>query len=129
METFKKCSLKFYFQEYTQANCILECSLKYAQEQLKDGLNFTCTPWFFPTPVTNPTVCDPWQTAEFLSFIDFTPDNLCSSCLPSCSSTTYRPYISVVPFRRCDDTNLYVSKLCDLDDTTLPDPKLWSKEV
>jgi len=107
----------------------MECSLKYAEEQLRIQSNFSCTPWFFPTSVLKPTICDPWQTAEYLSYTFSTQNNLCSNCLPSCSTTIYRPYVTVVPFRRCDDTNLYVSQLCDLDDTTLPEPKLWGQEV
>ena len=117
------------YKEYTQSNCFLECSLKYAQEHVLNKNNESCNPWFFPIIKTSPFLCDPWETVEFLSATHNTPDSRCDYCLPSCSSTLYQPTISTLPFRRCDDTNLGVSPLCNLDDQTLPDPKLWGQEL
>ena len=33
-----------FFKNYSQANCFLECKIKYA----KNEMNSSCTPWYFP---------------------------------------------------------------------------------
>ncbi len=118
-----------FHKEYTQSNCFLECSLRNAQSMLEIEHNRTCSPWFFPTYKSSPTVCHPWDTLEFLKTTFDTPDSACTQCLPSCSNTIYQATVTSLPFRRCDDTNLGVSKLCDLEDTTLPEPKMWGQQV
>ena len=37
--------------------------------------------------------------------------------------------MTAVPFRRCDDSNLGVSKLCNLEDSKLPHPRIWGQQV
>ena len=37
--------------------------------------------------------------------------------------------MTAAPFRRCDYKNLGVSYLCSLTDQTLPQPKIWGKQV
>jgi len=117
-----------FHKEYTQSNCLFECSLNYAQSELTNVYNRTCSPWFFPTYKSAPQVCDPWDTIDFLKETFETPDSKCT-CLPGCNKIIYHTSITAVPFRRCDDSNLGTSKLCDLEDTTMPEPKMWGQQV
>jgi len=75
-------------------------------------------------------LCDPWQAIEIgnLMFNDI-PDEDCSNCLPDCSTTNYHPVITSLPFKECDESNLGISHFCNLDDETLPEPKIWGKKV
>ena len=56
-------------------------------------------------------------------------DEKCSKCIPDCSNTIYDPMITAVPFRQCDETNLGVSPLCNIDKTKLPNPKKFTYQV
>jgi hypothetical protein len=53
-------------KSYSQDNCFLECSLLFAQGQLKLELNVSsgCTPWYFPFVNENYSMCNPWQTVR-----------------------------------------------------------------
>ena len=52
----------------------------------------------------------------------------CSHCLPNCDETQYSSVSSTARFRRCDNRNLGVSSLCDLDSKqTLP--ALYGQEL
>jgi amiloride-sensitive sodium channel len=113
------------YNEYTQSNCLLECSLKFAQEKVLANSKETCTPWFFPTVKNSTYICDPWSTTDFLNAMYNTPDSRCRDCLPSCSHTVYSSSVTTLPFRRCSDLNIGVSPLCKIHDKRLPDPKLW----
>jgi len=56
-------------KKYSQGNCLLECSLKFAQEmQFNNTSESSCTPWFFPFIDQDHRMCDPWE-AEKLSHI------------------------------------------------------------
>lgn len=57
-------------KNYSQANCVLECSLKYAQlnQSNKTGLP-VCTPWYFPFNHEGHKICDPWETVELSTII------------------------------------------------------------
>ena len=116
-------------KEYSQTNCFLECSLRTAQEQLQLKNNKSCSPWFFPTNKSSSAVCDPWESLDFLTEMYDTPDDNCNYCLPSCSYTIYQPSVTALPFRRCDDSNMGVTDLCNLDDKTIPEPKMWARQV
>jgi hypothetical protein len=37
--------------------------------------------------------------------------------------------ITTIPFRRCDESNLGISRFCSLDDSKLPNPTKFSKQV
>jgi hypothetical protein len=37
--------------------------------------------------------------------------------------------MTTVPFRRCDESNFGVSKFCNLEDSKLPEPKIWGQQV
>ncbi len=57
-------------KDYSQANCELECSLKYAQlHQSRKTGSPVCTPWYFPFSHDGHTICDPWETAELTEII------------------------------------------------------------
>jgi hypothetical protein len=46
-----------------------------------------------------------------------------------CSTAIYRPVLTSIPFRTCDDSNLGVSSLCNLEDKRLPEPRIWGEQV
>ena len=54
-------------KHYSQGNCLLECSLEFAQNMQYNNANVSpCTPWFFPFIDQGHRMCDPWE-AEQLS--------------------------------------------------------------
>ena len=113
-------------REYSQANCLLECALFFAQNMLLENNNnsLPCFPWYFPTNKERATLCDAWSAADFESYFNNVPDDQCPHCLPDCSSVIYDPTITAIPFRRCDFRNFGVSNLCKLDDPFLPQPQV-----
>ncbi len=74
-------------------------------------------------------MCDPWESKGFKEQLKSIPDEACEHCLPDCSGTQYSTSLSVSPFRRCDYRNLGVSSLCNLNDATLPEPRIWGAQV
>jgi hypothetical protein len=124
-------NLKLY-KSYSKSNCLLECTLYYAQNKLTKKLNMTtpCTPWYFPFQDGAATVCDPWQAILFYEYMfNDIPDDICSYCLPDCVNTIYHPVVTSLPFKTCDESNLGISRFCNLDDTSLPSPKIWGEQV
>jgi hypothetical protein len=105
-------------KSYNQANCFLECALMFGQKKLKEGNNLTlaCTPWFFPFLNDGYSLCDPWQTVRIMQIMenDVTDDE-CSYCLPDCIQTIYQQTVSAQPIRRCDERNLQLTELCNLN--------------
>jgi amiloride-sensitive sodium channel len=120
-------------KNYSQASCILECSLSYAQQRVKEARNtsYTCTPWFFPFSDEGHVMCDPWESAEVVSIMEHQiPTDQCSFCLPDCSRTIYQYTASFQPFRKCDEKNFGVSDLCNLEMTSsLPEPQIFGTQV
>ena len=55
-------------KNYSQANCLLECSLKYAQKSQCNGSE-VCTPWYFPLRGNGHKICDPWEAKQLLIYI------------------------------------------------------------
>jgi len=49
--------------------------------------------------------------------------------ITDCKNTIYHSVITLQPFRACDESNFELSRFCNLDDETLPDPKIWSQAV
>ena len=45
-------------------------------------INQSCTPWFFPSEEDKITICDPWQSIDFMKYFNSVPENLCTYCLP-----------------------------------------------
>jgi hypothetical protein len=123
--------LKIY-KEYSQTNCLLECVLIEAQNKLANELNLTskCTPWYYPFAEDIESICDPWQTMIFnQNLIQTDPEAKCSHCLPDCGKTIYRSSMTSLPFKSCDESNLGISKFCSLDETSLPEPRIWGQQV
>ena len=119
-------------QSYTYSNCYFECSLLYAREQVGkvDNDSVPCIPWFFPTPSNlSLYVCNPWDSVKFFEAMNQVPDDYCTNCLPDCSTTLYEPYITTTTFRRCDSSNLGVSRLCNLNNKALPQPTKYGTQV
>ena len=117
-------------KNYTYSNCMFECALLYAKKNLTINRNITCTPWYFPTADSTITVCDPWEAVDYFKLmINELPDNTCAHCYPDCSTTIYETAITTVPFRRCDSSNVGVSKLCDVSNLKLPLPTKFGSQV
>jgi len=114
-------------QKYSQRNCLIECSLSYAQKLNNNTL--ACTPWFFPFLNENHRMCDPWEKNEIIEKINFeVPVNACVYCLPDCNRVIYQPGFSTQKFRECDEKNFGMSKLCNLQSVQLR-PQIWGKQV
>jgi len=57
-------------KKYSQGNCLLECSLTFAQNFKFQNTNSSpCTPWYFPFNDLKHRMCDPWETEELLQII------------------------------------------------------------
>ena len=95
----------------------------------KENDTVACIPWFFPTPTNLSTyVCNPWETVEFLDFMNKVPADVCQ-CMPDCSTTLYEPIIISTPLRKCDSSSLGVSKLCDFNNKALPQPTMFGSQA
>ena len=105
--------LKFY-QNYTQTNCLLECSLLFAQKNVLNKYpNLQpCMPWFFPSTDIAPFACDPWIAAEMYELMLDVPEYECRYCLPDCQTTIYQTTISAVPLRQCLLQNARLGLFC-----------------
>ena len=119
-------------KNYTYTNCLFECSLLYAKNQMASVIGDTkgCIPWYFPTPANQSMVfCDPWESVKFFEFLNLIPDDECNKCLPDCSTTIYEPELTAVQFRMCDSSNLGVSRFCNLNNKALPQPTKFGSQV
>jgi hypothetical protein len=38
------------------------------------------------------------------------------------------PFVTTLPFKTCDESNLGISRFCNLDDENLPEPKIWGQQ-
>ena len=120
------------YKTYSYTNCIFECSLLYAKDSLKTENNSTydCIPWYFPSSSDAITLCDPWETIQFLDYmITNIPDDQCPQCKPDCQTTLYERSVTSVPFRRCDSNNLGVSFFCNLNSKDGPKPNKFAQQV
>ena len=79
------------YKRYSFANCLLECEMEYAKEELAKESNGTnCVPWYLPNiESSNSTMCDPWDALVFVSKMENVPDGKCDDCVPDCESLTY----------------------------------------
>ncbi len=83
------------------------------------GEDSACVPWYLPSSDVDYPLCDPWAAATFRKKVsEITTE--CDDCLPDCAGTIYEASVSAVPFRNCDNRNLGVSKMCNLDETLEP---------
>jgi hypothetical protein len=89
-------------KKYSMANCVLECSLLFAQNQLleKKDISERCTPWFFPVSDDQTTICNPWEANLIMGVIqNYIPENICAHCLPDCSTVIYQSTLTALEFR------------------------------
>ena len=105
-------------RRYTQSNCQLECSLFHAQKTLfmEEVGSKPCSPWYFPFEDLTSIICDPWKAKRFLYIMmsnDVGKSN-CDHCLPDCQKIIYSPSFTTLPFRKCTESNLGLSHLCNL---------------
>lgn len=120
------------YKIYSYSNCMFECVLLYARETLKanNDASHACIPWFFPSAEASITVCDPWKSVDFFNLmLNDIPDDTCSHCLPDCNNMIYDTSVTTVQFRRCDSSNVGVSKFCTLDNGKLPSPKKFGQQI
>ena len=60
--------------------------------------------------------CDPWETEMlFDNLYKYVSETSCPHCLPDCTADIYHQRLVTVPFRPCDEANLGVSSLCNLE--------------
>ena len=89
-------------KSYSQSNCFLECYLFNAQIYMAKEYNMTynCTPWFLPFQEHSQVFCDPWE-ALLLNEIVFKDksEDMCTHCLPDCTTVNYHPTFMSIPFR------------------------------
>ena len=120
---------------FTQASCKLECQIEYATSQMSE--DEVCVPWYLPTEDQAHPMCDPWAAVKFreyvskkifissyvlvlilLVLVDIKVSLItdeCDYCFPDCSGTIYEASVSAVPYRDCNNQNLGVSLMCNLD--------------
>ena len=121
-------------KHYSQANCILECSLIYAQAQMKNSSSRSnvCTPWFFPLEeVDGYESCTPWEIKSILDGMERgIPPEACERCLPDCKQVIYQQSMTTSPFRKCNEKNFGMTMSCDLDSTVESwKPQIWATQV
>jgi hypothetical protein len=113
-------------KKYSFFNCKFECTLRYAMNKVESKYGTLCFPWYIPPPNDSIAMCDPWTSSDFFQIMtEEIPDSLCSYCLRDCDSTLYEPTINMVPFEKCDASNLGVSQFCQVD-AKLQQPMLAS---
>lgn len=101
---------------YSYTNCMFECSLTYAKMKTHENINSTCLPWYFPTIDDYPIVCDPWESFEFLNYMqNHDKEEDCDHCLDDCTKTTYDVSLTYQSFRQCDSLNFGLSRMCTID--------------
>ena len=136
---------------YSRPSCIFECETQFAAECLKscDEMDFgkkcncssnshskngfdkesmSCVPWFFPTnDLKQERMCNPWKKKKFLEIMKKQiPKDLCSHCLPDCTTTEYDTSISYADFNKCDQPIIgSTGILCDLINQPL-NPSPWT---
>ncbi len=79
-----------FHNRYSQANCLFECALKFAQNLLKVKQNDStiCTPWFFPFHNKDQRMCNPWEKTDIMETIKSdVPEDECTKCLPGINFT------------------------------------------
>ena len=134
-------------QNYTQANCVFECKIKFVvkcmegctdhepckcptenvSSDLFQNLSDTCAPWFYPTMNdTHNNICNPWETVKFQNILrENVPKRECDYCLPDCITTKYDTSIAYAKFQSCDYTNIGSNELCNLINANM-NPPSWA---
>ena len=101
------------FQNYSKDACVMECQMEYVMQQMSEDpeVRARCSPWYLPKWPGLP-ICNPWAAQWFRNYLELVPDDTCEHCKPDCERTYYSTKLSQVPFRRCDNKNIGLSKLC-----------------
>ena len=120
------------FKDYSKSNCMLECSIRYARNMMKNETKPNgCTPWYYPS-INDSSLdhvwCDPWETEQFQSFENSIPIKECEHCFSDCNNTEYEATITSAPLRKCDRTNLGTSSLCNFKNSYVH-PPMWAQQV
>jgi len=117
---------------YSQYNCVFECLLMSAQEEMVslNGSLTACTPWYFPFVSENHRKCNPWEAIDVINFMgNISYEKNCySRCLPDCNKIFYKSKLTTEPLKDCDEKNVGVSPLCSFNKNATQ-PTLWSKET
>ena len=117
------------YHEYSHPACLLECQMKLVKDLTgKTSKEEGCYPWFLPHAEINTTVCDPWSARHFLANMKKLPDT-CKDCLVDCEYTEYSAAVTAVPFRVCDNKNLGVSRLCNIENPFGPNPGIYGTQI
>lgn len=126
-------SLLSIHQTYSQTNCLLECTILYAQKSILaayPNLTEPCIPWYLPFPKSTVPVCDPWMAVQFETIMSQnTTEDVCSYCYPDCQKTIFEQSVTALPFKECDESNLGISELCNVEDPSLATPRIWAQAV
>ena len=88
-----------------------------------------CVPWNFPSADVGMPPCKPLERHNFLqAFRTAETNNFVAGgmarCLPNCGGTSYDITVTAAPFRQCDQANMGLTRLCDLD--TKLSPQKWA---
>ncbi len=112
-------------KNYSQANCLFECALKYAQNKLE-----VCTPWFFPFQDKEFKMCNPLQSKQLIFEMEHSVSLNACECLPDCNQVVYQKSVTNQQFRKCDEKNFGMSQLCNLSRASgLPEPQIWKQAI
>ena len=112
-------------KNYSQMNCLFECSLV----QAKKATLIDCNPWFFPSIETTERVCDPWEKTRVLEAMqNDVPLNACEYCWPDCDRIIYHPMVTTQEFRVCNEKNFGMTDLCSFDAIDVW-PQIWGDQV
>ena len=105
------------FKKYSRSNCMFECALLIAQNELMEKYNRqdNCTPWFTPSTKSLLNICDPWESDFVYKMMLNVSSAQCPNCLADCSLTIYEGRLTAVPFRKCSILNTGISKFCSLN--------------
>ena len=117
------------YKEYSHPSCILECQMDLAMQQIEKSGSKKCYPWFLPNVDKNVSVCDPWQTQSFISYMKQVTVESCKGCYVDCEYTDYTTSVTAVPFRPCSNKNLGISRLCNVEDPFGPNPGIYGTQL
>ncbi len=114
------------FENYSQSNCFLECSLEQTHNSLLSDNADPCTMWYLPS-LYNDSICVTNARDKFRHYFENVNLNEnCQQCLPDCSNVIYKHSKTSEKIRQCDEKNFGVSPFCQyLDYQQSPIPSHW----
>ena len=104
------------FKAYSVKNCWMESLTNFSRTVNDNG----CVPWNFPSADEGMPLCKPVERHRFLKAFHSAETNKfvmggMARCLPNCGGTTYEMTVTSAPFRQCDQANMGLTRLCDLN--------------